>query len=317
MNATTEPTTPSGAVGSVVPRLLAVHAHPDDETLATGALISTWAAAGLPVTLVTCTRGERGEVIGAELAHLEGDGPALAAHREGELAAALSALGVVDHVFLDRAIGLDGPRLEDSGMAWLSTGQAGSTGAVPAGAFVATPVDEAAARLATVLRERRPDVVVTYEPGGGYGHPDHVRAHDVTMRAVELSGLAPVVLWAAVESRALRAGLRALEPVDGLALPDPDGPLPSAAVPAEEIALVVDVPPVLERVLGALRAHATQVQAVARIESAAAVGQYALSNSLLAPVLPEESYRLASGRRDAIDWPTGVRPAVSAHGHAG
>src|SRR6478609_7192343 len=99
--------------------VLAVHAHPDDETLATGALLATWAASGLPVTLVTCTRGERGEVIGAGLAALEGDGPALAAHREHELAAALAALGVGDHVFLDGGVG---PRYEDSGMAWLSSG---------------------------------------------------------------------------------------------------------------------------------------------------------------------------------------------------
>ncbi|NKY41079.1 PIG-L family deacetylase, partial [Cellulomonas septica] len=81
--------------------LLAVHAHPDDETLSTGALLATWARAGLPVMVVTCTRGERGEVIGDALAHLEGDEPALAAHRDTELAAALSSLGVADHAFLD------------------------------------------------------------------------------------------------------------------------------------------------------------------------------------------------------------------------
>src|SRR5690349_18876390 len=162
--------------------LLAVHAHPDDESLATGALLATWAASGRPVTLVTCTRGERGEVIGDALAHLEGDGPALAAHRETELAAALAALGVTDHVFLD-SVGPGGAaRYEDSGMAWLGAGRAGSADDVPPGAFVAVPLDEAARRLAHVLRSRRPEVVVTYEPAGGYGHPDHVRAHDVTTR---------------------------------------------------------------------------------------------------------------------------------------
>jgi N-acetyl-1-D-myo-inositol-2-amino-2-deoxy-alpha-D-glucopyranoside deacetylase len=303
MPATTEPTTPAGAVGSVVGGLLAVHAHPDDETLATGALLATWAAAGLPVTLVTCTRGERGEVIGPALAHLEGDGPALAAHREGELAAALVALGVRDHVFLDGG----GDRYEDSGMAWVSAGRAGAAEAVPPRAFVGIPLDEAAGRLADVLRDRNPAVVVTYEPGGGYGHPDHVRAHRVTMHAIRLAGITPVVLWAVQGSSALRDALSALEPVDGLVRPDPAGPLPTVAVPDEDVDVVVDVEPVLDRVLAAMRAHATQIQAVNRLASPAAVAQYALSNAVLAPVLPAEGYRVAASV-SAIRWPTGIRP---------
>ena len=141
--------------------LLAVHAHPDDETLATGGLLATWAGAGRPVTVVTCTRGELGEVIGATLAHLEGDGPALAAHREGELAAALAALGVADHVFLDTVADGDlAPgRFSDSGMAWTGVGAAGRVDDLPDGAFVAASLDDAARRLARVLRSRRPDVV--------------------------------------------------------------------------------------------------------------------------------------------------------------
>src|SRR5687767_12098904 len=113
----TAPTSRPGTGG-----LLAVHAHPDDETLATGGLLAVWAQAGRPVTLVTCTRGELGEVIPPELAALEGDGPALAARREGELAAAMRRLGVTDHLFLDTVF-LDtvppgGARFSDSGMAW-------------------------------------------------------------------------------------------------------------------------------------------------------------------------------------------------------
>jgi N-acetyl-1-D-myo-inositol-2-amino-2-deoxy-alpha-D-glucopyranoside deacetylase len=321
--------------------VLAVHAHPDDETLGTGALLATWAAAGLPALVVTCTRGERGEVIGAALAHLEGDGPALAAHREHEIAAACAALGT-DQVFLDRlpapapapapaertadaaSRGAEGTaavlsaqdaqdaRYEDSGMAWVGTGQAGSAGEVPAHALVAADLDEAAGRLALLLRERRPDVVVTYEPGGGYGHPDHVRAHAITMRAVALAAeptwgpgaagpvgavdalgavggsrgsrpVAPAVLWTVTAPDALRAGYAALatDPAvralldarsddrratrEGpLALPDVDGPLPSVAdaTLAAGPGLSVPVAPVLDRLLAALRAHATQVQAV-------------------------------------------------------
>ncbi|WP_253182096.1 PIG-L family deacetylase, partial [Cellulosimicrobium cellulans] len=199
---------PAGA-RPVVPDggLVAVHAHPDDETLATGALLATWAAAGERVTVVTCTRGERGEVIDTPshptgVGRLEGDGPALAAHREGELAAALSALGVRDHVFLDAA-GEPAARYTDSGMAWAAPGIARATAEaqLPAGAFVGVPLDEAATRLAAVLRARRPAVVVTYEDGGGYGHPDHVRTHEVTVRALELlagSGEDVPALWQAV-----------------------------------------------------------------------------------------------------------------------
>jgi N-acetyl-1-D-myo-inositol-2-amino-2-deoxy-alpha-D-glucopyranoside deacetylase len=300
--------------------VLAVHAHPDDETLSTGALLATWAAAGLPATVVTCTRGERGEVIGAALAHLEGDGPALAAHREHELAAAARALGVTQR-FLD-ALPLPGPagadpvaRYEDSGMAWVGTGRAGAAAEVPAGALVAVPLDEAAGRLAGLIRERRPDLVVTYEPGGGYGHPDHVRAHAIATRAVELAADAwtPAVAWAVAPAAALRAGYAALaaDPraravlaarADDrratreapLALPDPDGPLPSVAVDGP-VDLVVDVLPVRYRVLAALRAHATQVQAVEPLDHPDAAGCHALSNLVLAPLLPREAYRLAPG----------------------
>lgn len=297
--------------------VLAVHAHPDDETLSTGALLATWAAAGLPATVVTCTRGERGEVIGGALAHLEGDGPGLAAHRERELAAATRALGAA-HVLLDTVPlpgGGAGARYEDSGMAWVGTGLAGAAGDVPAGALVSVPLDEAAGRLAALIRDRRPDLVVTYEPGGGYGHPDHVRAHAITTRAVELAAAswAPAVAWAVTPATALRAGYAALATDPGaravlrehaddrratreapLTLPDPDGPLPSVAVDGP-VDLAVDVLPVRDRVLAALRAHATQVQAVRPLDHPDAAGFLALSNLVLAPLLPRETYRWAPG----------------------
>lgn len=289
--------------------LVAVHAHPDDESLSTGALLATWAHAGLPTTVVTCTRGERGEVIGAPLAHLKGDGPALAEHRSGELAAALAALGVRDHVFLDDVPGLVGHRFEDSGMAWVGTGQAGLSDEVPPHAFVGIGVEDAARRLAQVLQERRPAVVVTYEPGGGYGHPDHVRAHEVTRRAVALVDPAPLLLVAVQGEHALRAGYAALAEgaPAGLRVPDADGPLPSVAVPDDQVDLQVDVLPVRDEVLAALRAHATQVQAVEAVDDdPSLVGRYALSNQLLAPILPVETYRRLDG--PDVAWPTGVRP---------
>ncbi len=312
--------------------LLAVHAHPDDETLSTGALLAAWAAAGAPVTVVTCTRGERGEVIDTPghptgLAHLEGDGPALAAHRERELAAALRALGVGDQVFLDD-VGAPrgaGERYEDSGMAWVAPGVAGPSGDAPPTAFARAPLDEAATRLAAVVRDRRPAVVVTYDAGGGYGHPDHVRAHAVTVRALELAAdpgaRVPGRPWAGAqrwepvvaESRLRSArrsladdpGARRLVAEDGLTLPDPEEPLPPVAVAdvvLDDLArrgrlVAVDTTAVLDRVVGALRAHATQVQHVTAVPTGATtglgadiVGRYALSNGVLAPLLARETY---------------------------
>lgn len=316
-----------------MPGLVAVHAHPDDETLATGALLATFAAAGVPVTVVTCTRGERGEVIGAELAHLEGDGPALAAHREGELAGALAALGVRDHLFLDTVPGSAAVRYEDSGMAWVGTSQAGAGADVPAAAFVAADEDEAARRLARVLRARRPEVVATYDPQGGYGHPDHVRTHEVATRAVALAAAeddedrprfqVPVVLWAAQGERALRSAYRALASSavqvglrddDVRSLPDPEGPLPAVAVPDEQLDVLVDTRPVLPALLAAMRAHATQVQSVAPVDAPGLLGRYALSLGRLEPVLPVEGYRVASGRDRAalpgVAWPAGAAPVA-------
>lgn len=319
--------------------LLAVHAHPDDETLATGALLATWAATGQPVTLVTCTRGERGEVIGAELAHLEGDGAALAAHREGELAAALSALGVVDHHYLDRLPeSLTGAepaqrRYEDSGMAWVGAagGQAGAAEDVPEHALVAASLEQAASALAELVRERRPAVVVTYEPGGGYGHPDHVRAHEITVRALELAAqpsptrpahVPDDVWWAVIPAdvvRRSRAALQAAglmhprlvslladEPTAVLPDASPDSPLPAAAAPGLPVVATIDARPVLDRVESALAAHATQVHWVHRLadddatgtadtaaEGARLAGWYALSNDVLVPWLSHEYYARA------------------------
>ncbi len=310
--------------------LLAVHAHPDDETLSTGALLAAWADTGRPVTVVTCTRGERGEVIDTAhhptgLAHLEGDPRALAVHREHEVAKALGALGVTDQLFLDTvSAGPPVARFEDSGMAWVAPGVAGPAEGAPATALSRVPLDAAAVRLAAVVRDRRPDVVVSYEPRGGYGHPDHVRTYAVTVRALVLAAdpAAPVPgdpwlvpeRWEAVapaaEVRAARRALadhvaaRRLAQDAGLSFPDPDELLPPVAKDESELAGVttarVEVAPVLGRLLAAMRAHATQVQhATAAAEAHdgtdrragdGLLGWYALSNDVLAPVLDHETY---------------------------
>src|ERR1017187_7108190 len=147
-------------------RLLLVHAHPDDEAIGTGATMAKYAAEGAHVTLVTCTLGELGEVIPPELAHLAADREdRLGEYRIGELAAACAALGVTDHRYLG------GPgRWRDSGMMGLDSND------VP-GCFWQADLDEAAGELLTVIREVGPQVLVSYDDNGFYGHPGHIQAH--------------------------------------------------------------------------------------------------------------------------------------------
>jgi N-acetyl-1-D-myo-inositol-2-amino-2-deoxy-alpha-D-glucopyranoside deacetylase len=293
-------------------RLLLVHAHPDDETLTTGATLAHYAAGGSGVTLVTCTLGQEGEVIPPELHSLEsGRDDALGPHRAGELADAMAALGVRDHRLLA------GGRWRDSGMAWLAPGIAGADvqDAHP-DAFARADVDEAAAELAQVIREVRPHVVVTYDPQGGYGHPDHVQAHRVTTRAVELAEQdgpgtpaghrlpgwsVPRVCWVQVarswaereRERVLRAATDGTLPAPLLA-PDPDAGFPPAVVPDDEIGCVVDGAAQEARLVAALRAHVTQVRVLPP--------WYGLSNDVAHLVAPVEGFRLARG----VPWAPGT-----------
>ncbi|MGH3969702.1 MAG: N-acetyl-1-D-myo-inositol-2-amino-2-deoxy-alpha-D-glucopyranoside deacetylase, partial [Mycobacterium sp.] len=159
-----------------MPRLLFVHAHPDDESLATGATIAHYAARGAQVHVVTCTLGEEGEVIGDRWAQLAVDhADQLGGYRIGELTAALQALGVSAPIFLG------GPgRWRDSGMA--------GTASRPQPRFIDADDREAVGALVSLIRRLRPHVVVTYDPHGGYGHPDHIQTHVVTTAAVAAAG---------------------------------------------------------------------------------------------------------------------------------
>jgi N-acetyl-1-D-myo-inositol-2-amino-2-deoxy-alpha-D-glucopyranoside deacetylase len=157
--------------------LLVVHAHPDDESIETGATMARYAAAGVPVTLVTCTLGELGEIIPADLAYLGAErGDLLGKYRIGELDAACAALGVRDHRFLG------GPgRWRDSGMMGLPSND-------DPGCFWQADLDEAALELVAIIREVRPRAMVSYDDRGFYGHPDHIQAHRVAWRAFQLAG---------------------------------------------------------------------------------------------------------------------------------
>ncbi|MCX5399499.1 N-acetyl-1-D-myo-inositol-2-amino-2-deoxy-alpha-D-glucopyranoside deacetylase [Streptomyces sp. NBC_00102] len=273
-------------------RLLLVHAHPDDESINNGATMAKYVSQGAHVTLVTCTLGEEGEVIPPSLAHLAADrDDTLGPYRVGELAAAMKELGVTDHRFL----GAPG-RYRDSGM--MGTEQNHRPGA-----FWDTAVDEAAAPLVDVIREIRPQVLVTYDPDGGYGHPDHVQAHRVATRAAELaadpgyaggSGTpdAPHAIAKIYWNRTPRpvaeeafARLRAEAPgvfAEIAEVDDVPGVTEESAITTE-----IDGSAYAEAKAAAMRAHATQV--------AVHGPWFALSNDKGQPLFTTEYYQLVHG----------------------
>ncbi|MFI9614745.1 N-acetyl-1-D-myo-inositol-2-amino-2-deoxy-alpha-D-glucopyranoside deacetylase [Streptomyces sp. NPDC052023] len=262
-------------------RLLLVHAHPDDESINNGATMARYAAEGAHVTLVTCTLGERGEVIPPELAHLTG--AALGKHRLGELTAAMRELGVEDF----RLLGAPG-RYQDSGMMGLPDNDDPSC-------LWQADVDEAAAQLVEVIREVRPQVLVTYDPDGGYGHPDHIQAHRIAMRAAELAAEAGIgiakVYWNRVpRTVAEDAFARLQEALPGLAftrsavIDDVPG-----VVGDERITTEIDGTAHAAAKAAAMAAHATQIEV--------AEPYFALSNALAQPLFGTEYYELVRGER--------------------
>jgi len=268
---------------------LFVHAHPDDETLATGGTIAHYAAEpGTEVTLVTCTLGEEGEVIGPDLQLLvAAAADQLGGYRMAERAAACAALGVADHRYLGGA-----GRWRDSGMALAGYGvRATARLELHPRAFSAPGAFNAEVEaLVAVLQEVRPQVVVSYAEDGGYGHPDHVRAHEITKAAVAvMSGVPARLLYAVVGRGTLDAGLAALRATP-FRMPVPDE-LPS--VPDAAVTTRLDVRSGHARRIAAMLAHATQV-IVAPDERS-----FAMSNGVAQPVLSVEEYIAVDGRRGA------------------
>jgi LmbE family N-acetylglucosaminyl deacetylase len=168
--------------------LVCFHAHPDDEAIATGGVMAAAADAGHRVVLVLATRGEHGEVDDGVL----GEGETLAERRVLEVHAAAEILGVARVAFLDYV---------DSGMVGTPTND-------EPGSFWSSDVEEAAQRLASVLREEQADVLTVYDAHGGYGHPDHIQVHRVGVRAAELAGTARVY-EATMNRDHLKAGILA------------------------------------------------------------------------------------------------------------
>ena len=244
-------------------RLLLVHAHPDDEVIATGATMAKYASEGASVTLITCTLGEEGEVLVPELTHLAADrDDALGQFRIAELSAACAALGVDDHRFLG------GPgRWRDSGMVDTPANDRPNS-------FWKADLDEATGELVAVLREVRPQVVVTYDPNGAYGHPDHIQAHRVTMAAVEKAAdptyrddlgeawRTSKVYWTALPKSVLADGIKIMKEAghgDFFGVEDVEE-LPMAT-PDEVVTTAVDASDFLPAKMAAMRAHATQITA--------------------------------------------------------
>ncbi|HEX4223030.1 MAG TPA: N-acetyl-1-D-myo-inositol-2-amino-2-deoxy-alpha-D-glucopyranoside deacetylase [Pseudonocardiaceae bacterium] len=265
-------------------RLALVHAHPDDESLWTGGTIARYAAAGVEVMVITCTLGEEGEIIPPDLAQLRArEADQLGGYRIGELRGALAELGVSRHAFLG------GPGR------WRDSGMAGDRANEHPRAFAAGPLHHQTGMLVEQLAEFRPQVLVSYDAFGGYGHPDHIRAHEITVAAAALLPEVARVFYAVQSGAAVRGGLAQLSGWDQpFRLPREDD---LAVVDDELIDTVIDTAEHVPAKLRALRAHATQVSVWESGERAV----YALSNDLAAPVLAKEYFVLASGRPDGAD----------------
>ena len=229
--------------------LMAVHAHPDDEGTGTGGTLARYAAEGIRTVLVVCTDGAQGDGPGGVKPDESGHDPAAVAKlRRAELEASCAALKVSALEMLGYS---------DSGMLGWPTNDAPN-------AFWSAPVSEAAARLASLMEEYRPDVVVTYDENGFYGHPDHIQAHRVTMAAVEQSGIPAKVYWTTVPRSALPEFGAAMREI-GADWDEPESGSDNAVqefemgLPDDEVTTWVDVSAYLEQKRDAFEAHASQL----------------------------------------------------------
>ncbi|RJS45199.1 N-acetyl-1-D-myo-inositol-2-amino-2-deoxy-alpha-D-glucopyranoside deacetylase [Nocardioides cavernaquae] len=279
-------------------RLLLVHAHPDDESIQNGATMARYVAEGRGVTLVTCTAGELGEVLVPELAHVAADkDDTLGEHRREELAEAMKILGVTDHRFLG---GFGAFR--DSGMKWHEEGYAIAADETDERAFANADLTRAADELVKVVREVRPQVLVTYDEFGNYGHPDHIQAHRVAMYAAQLAAVPSYKLelgepwsitkiyWCAMSEGRFRDSLRSLRAsgdTETFAGMDPDGDMGPFTTPDEFLAAKVEGGEHAEQKVAAMKAHVTQIDADGPF--------FAMGGSVGTAFWGTEYYRLAQG----------------------
>ena len=270
---------------SAAKRLLLVHAHPDDETINNGVTMAKYAASGAQVTLVTCTRGEEGEVLVTELANLASDkDDKLGEHREVELKDAMAQLGINDFRFLG-----------DPNKKWRDSGMMGTTQNERGDVFWQADLDEASYELVKIILEIKPQVLITYDEFGGYGHPDHIKAHRVAMRATELATeqgwQISKIYWNTMPRSVIQMGIEKMKEVgsDFFGAQSVDE-LPFAK-PDELATTVVNAPEYVPQKLAAMKAHATQISEDGPF--------FALSKNLGLSVWGDEYYTLVKGEKAA------------------
>lgn len=257
-----------------------VHAHPDDETINNGITMAHYASRGHHVTLVTCTRGEEGEVLVPDLAHLASDKEdRLGQHREQELADAMSIIGIDDFRFLG-----EGARsYRDSGMMGTPPNERSDS-------FWQADIEVAADDLAQVMLEVRPHVLITYDDFGGYGHPDHIKANQIAMRAAEKirhEWHVQKIYWNTIPISIIEAGIEAMKGSENQFFGVDKAEDFPFAKPDSMVTSVVSDESMLERKMAAMRAHATQITVDGPF--------FALSNNLGVQVWGQEFYTLVYG----------------------
>ena len=261
-------------------RVLLVHAHPDDETINNGATMAMYAALGASVTLVTCTRGEEGEVLTPELSHLAANATdSLGQHRVTELALAMKELGVADHRFLGEGVTL----FRDSGMMGTEPNNRPDV-------FWQADLEEASDLLVQIIDEVKPHVLITYDEFGGYGHPDHIQAHRVAMRATEKSAWdIPKIYWNVMPVSVIQEGIDAMKGIDS----DFWGAEKAEDLPFAKddsfVHALVDGNAYVEKKMNAMKAHATQIAVDGPF--------FALSNNVGLQVWGNEYYTLVKGEK--------------------
>jgi len=260
-----------------------VHAHPDDETINNGATMAKYAAEGVQVTLVTCTRGEEGEVLVESLANLASSrDDKLGEHREIELRNAMVHLGINDFRFL----GSPNKKWRDSGMIGTAQNERKDV-------FWQADLTEAAQELVKIILEIKPQVLITYDEFGGYGHPDHIKANQVAMLAAELASnqgwKISKIYWNTMPKSVIQMGIDKMKEVGSSFFgADSVDDLPFAK-PDELVTSVIKAPDYVEQKLEAMKAHETQISIDGPF--------FALSNNLGLSVWADEYYTLVKGEK--------------------
>lgn len=262
-------------------RLLLVHAHPDDETINNGITMAKYAQEGAKVTLVTCTRGEEGEVLVEELGNLASNrDDKLGEHREIELKNAMKLLGIEDYRFL----GAPDKKWRDSGMIGTPQNERSDV-------FWQANLEEVAQQLVKVILETKPQVLITYDEFGGYGHPDHIKANQVAMKAADLAATQgwkiSKIYWNTMPRSVIQNGIEKMKEVGSSFFGAESADDLPFAKPDELVSTVIRGVEFVPQKLEAMKAHATQIAVDGPF--------FALSNNLGLSVWGDEYYTLVKG----------------------